>query len=95
MLKTWSIKLKTNFRNIHSIQFYIFLSIILSLLYAVWKASIEHFFWYDEAVQFFDSKGAAYYNYYKELDLYLGLNQVFYKNIRFNMDPGGFTFLLH
>jgi hypothetical protein len=73
------------------IEILLFVTIIIVLGYAIFKMYNEPYFWYDEAVQFYDALGIDYNN----SQVFHDLGNVHYKNSRFNMDPGGYTLLLH
>lgn len=78
----------------HSILTYIFGSIMIMLgLYVIWKNLVNPWLWYDESIQFWISKGMNPYAA-PSVDSQ-GLMQVIETNRYYNMDPGGFSILLH
>lgn len=76
--------------------------IILLIIAVIWFTSIfgiSRFnlrypsFWYDESGQFWISKGLNHFS--KPFSATGGIYQVIQNNIRFNLDPGGFSIILH
>ena len=72
-----------SFNKFKSVAIYFILLLLLG--YSLFKTYNEPYFWYDEAVQFFDSRGVDY-DHYKYCNI---LEDVWHKNARFNMDTGG------
>lgn len=74
-----------------------FLIIILGTyiltMFAISKNLDTPYLWYDEAGQFFISKGLNHYS--NPLEQEKGLDYVVKNNSLYNLDPGGFSILLH
>jgi hypothetical protein len=66
-------------------------TIILVFCYTIIKMYSETYFWYDEAVQFYDAIGINY----DSPNVIHNIDNVHLKNSRYNMDPGGYTLILH
>lgn len=70
------------------------LLLIFTLLFIIAYFSLsDSFLWYDEAGQFYISKGLNHDS--EPYSNYLGLREVLYNNRYYNMDPGGFSIILH
>ena len=67
--------------------------IVLILATVAFKNFSNPFFWYDESGQFFISKGLNHYS--EPFAIPQGFGQVLENNRNFNLDPGGFSFLLY
>lgn len=63
------------------------------LTYIAYRSLADWFLWYDEAGQFYISKGLCHYS--EPFAPYSGVCDVFHYNRYFNLDPGGFSVLLH
>ena len=74
-----------------SIIFLIYSVILFLIIYTFYKSLNEPYLWYDEAVQFYDSRGIDYHNFNIEPNI----SNIHFKNSRYNMDPGGYTLLMH
>jgi large-conductance mechanosensitive channel len=66
-------------------------AIILVVCYTIIKMYSESYFWYDEAVQFYDAIGINY----DSPNVIHNFDNIHLKNSRYNMDPGGYTLMLH
>lgn len=75
----------------NSIIFLTYSVILFLIIYTFYKSWNEPYLWYDEAVQFYDSRGIDYDNFNIEPNI----NNIHFKNSRFNMDPGGYTLFMH
>lgn len=70
----------------------IYIVLIFIICRNLWDVSLQTL-WYDEAGQFFMSKGLCHYS--DPMASPGGLKDVLYYNARYNMDPGGFSILLY
>lgn len=76
-----------------SYRYTFYLSFAVTLIYVTVNCITESFLWYDESGQFYIAKGLCHYSPpYSE---YSGISDVLYYNKNFNMDPGGYSVLLH
>lgn len=66
---------------------------VLAFVYVAYKSLSDSYLWYDEAGQFYISKGLSHYA--KPFAPYSGIKDVIHYNRYFNLDPGGFSILLH
>lgn len=67
--------------------------IILLVTYILFNSLVDYYFWYDESGQFFLAKGLNHDS--DPLAQPQGLLSALENNRYYNMDPGGFTILLH
>lgn len=80
--------------NLYKIaQYGTYLLFGLLLTYIAYKSLSDWYLWYDEAGQFYISKGLNHYS--EPFAPYSGVADVIYYNRYFNLDPGGFSVLLH
>lgn len=70
-----------------------YLLFTLLLIYIAYKSLSDWYLWYDESGQFYISKGLNHYS--EPFAPYSGIGDVIYYNRYFNLDPGGFSVLLH
>jgi hypothetical protein len=67
---------------------------IYMILFIMVSANIKNpYLWFDEAGQFWISKGLNHYS--SPLQVPKGLSDVIINNAKYNFDPGGFSILLH
>jgi hypothetical protein len=72
----------------------LFICIILLVAIIITSFNLrDSFLWFDEAGQFWISKGLNHYS--EPLQPARGLKDVIDNNARYNLDPGGFSLLLH
>lgn len=74
-------------------QYGTFFVFSMLLGYIIYESLTDWYLWYDEAGQFYISKGLHHNS--KPFASYLGVANVIYNNRYFNLDPGGFSVLLH
>ena len=74
-------------------QYGTFFVFSMLLGYIIYESLTDWYLWYDEAGQFYISKGLHHNS--KPFTSYLGVANVIYNNRYFNLDPGGFSVLLN
>lgn len=76
-----------------SVMYFLISGLYLYAFYLIMSRLNDPYLWFDEAVQFWISKGV--YPWSDPLAPAGGVSQVIKTNILVNMDPGGFSLLLH
>jgi hypothetical protein len=79
--------------KINKFFFYSIVALLFLSLIAISQNLFTPYLWFDEAGQFFMSKGLNHYS--DPLSVENGLSQVIENNGLYNLDPGGFSILLH
>ena len=77
----------------NKIILFIIIGIYFISLFAISKNLFTPYLWYDEAGQFFISKGLNHDS--NPMENEKGITYVVQNNSFYNMDPGGFSILLH
>ncbi|MCR4619466.1 MAG: glycosyltransferase family 39 protein [Paludibacteraceae bacterium] len=74
-------------------EYMLFSVLFLLFLFFSSRAILDSYLWFDEAGQFYISKGLFHYS--DPYSLYGGIAEVLFYNRFFNLDPGGFSVILH